>query len=129
MCPRPVVYEPKCPFGEDKFTINSFSSWRDTWSMQTGWIDVEAVYEVPSFEDVVTAFAGFVGADGLVAESVGAVFEGDVEAASPEGVAPPDLSDLSDLSGWSDLSEPEDSVEAPSAEAGLAELPERLSVL
>jgi hypothetical protein len=92
---------------------------RATRSIQVGWNDVESVYDVPSFGDVLAGCFGAEGADDVVAGS----FDAGVAAPSPDDVvAGVELSDP-------ELSDPEDSVEELSAEAVLAEPAERLSVL
>ena len=93
--------------------------------MQWGWIDVVAVYGFPSFEDDVAVFVGVEGAGFVVVDSLGA----GLEDPSPEGVAAGVVASDPDLSEPPELSEPDDSVAAPSVDAGLAAPPDRLSVL
>jgi hypothetical protein len=92
---------------------------RINWSMFKGYIDVEAVYEVPSFADDLAAFSGADGAGAFVVDSVDAAFDG----ASPDGAAAGVVPSLPELS------EPEDSDEDPSVVAVFLVPPERLSVL
>jgi hypothetical protein len=93
--------------------------------MQWGWIDVRSVYGFPFFEDDVADFVGVEGAGFVVVDSLDAGLEDPSLEGVAAGVAPSDP----DLSVLPEPSDPDDSVAAPSVDAGLAAPPDRLSVL